>query len=164
MEYKHIRDCWNALKYCKTRDEMIKTVATFPLWAGTWTIDPEEEDHTVLVINEWYDENLDDYFTDEDTYDLTEALENKEELENDNSDDEITTVYVLTHCAASENYMPEVFKSKEEAMRILNDWYNSQVEYYADAIVESFCGPDFCQITWNDDTYDILKIFDCNIH
>ncbi len=81
--YTHIRDCWKALEYCKTRDEMIEVIATFPHWSGTWSVSPEDEGY-VTVTNDWYDANLDDYFVDEDTYCLADALEKEEEIPEEN--------------------------------------------------------------------------------
>lgn len=161
--YSHIKDCWNALKFCKTREDMVDVVATFPIWSGTWTISPEEEeDHTVLVTNDWYDGQLDDYFTDEEVFDLTEALDETTDVRTDFETPK--KVYVLTHCAAEENYTPEVFTDKEIAMRVLSDWYNAQIENYAEAIYDSSCGETFCEIIWQDDTYDVVNIFDCEVH
>lgn len=59
--YEHINDCWSALRQCKNRKEVIETINNFPRWSGSWFID---NDHgTILVTNDWYDEQLDDYFS-----------------------------------------------------------------------------------------------------
>lgn len=159
--YSHI-NCWNALRFCKTRDEMADVVSTFPIWSGTWSIGPDREDHTVLVMNDWYDQNLDDYCTDEEIFDLTEALDENTDVRTEFDTPKI--VYVLAHCAAEKNYTPVVFTDKETAMRVLSDWYNAQVENYAEAIFDSSHDATFCEILWNDDTYNTANIFECEVN
>ena len=59
--YEHIHDCWSALRQCKNRKEVIETINSFPRWSGSWFID---NDHgTILVTEDWYDEQFEDYFS-----------------------------------------------------------------------------------------------------
>jgi len=59
--FEHINDCWNALRACENRKEVIETINNFPRWSGSWFIDNDHS--TILVTNDWYDEQLDDYFS-----------------------------------------------------------------------------------------------------
>lgn len=70
-------------------------------------------------------------------------------------------VYVLTHCAAEDNYTPEVFTSRERAQRAMLDIYSNFV-YGADKeqIFSNEITTNEAEIIWVDDTYDKLKIFE----
>lgn len=73
------------------------------------------------------------------------------------------TLYVLTHCAAEENYTPRVFKTLEEARKALKKTYEDLVfneEANTNEWVESFevCD-DSVEIVYVDDSYDRLDIF-----
>ena len=68
-------------------------------------------------------------------------------------------VYVLTHCAAEENYTPEVYKTKEEAVERLKEVYDECVgdESYID---DCELYDEAAVIVYVDDTYDRLDIFE----
>ena len=87
-------------------------------------------------------------------------------------------IYVLTHCAAEENYTPRVFMNKKDAQEALKEEYRSLLidacdfsddvddEYLEE---ESFyvyskeCGDNFAEIVWDDDTYNRLDIFEVEV-
>lgn len=68
-------------------------------------------------------------------------------------------VYVLTHCAAEENYTPEVYKTKEKAVERLKEVYDECVgdESYID---DCELYDESAVIVYPDDTYDRLDIFE----
>ena len=88
-------------------------------------------------------------------------------------------VYVLTHCAAEQNYTPLVFSTKERAEEELKELFkdiivepepeeDEEYEFYEDAPINSAVyeyniGTDFAEITWSDDTYDLLEIFEAEV-
>lgn len=61
--YNHINDCWVAIHECETLDDVIETIAQFPNGFGKW--DVEKVNGRVRVINEYYDGQLDDWYSDE---------------------------------------------------------------------------------------------------
>lgn len=58
MEYKHIRDCWNALAHCESIEELVKTMGEFPNKFGTWAISYADSDG-IEITNYYYDEQAD---------------------------------------------------------------------------------------------------------
>lgn len=58
MEYKHIRDCWNALADCKSIEALVKTMGEFPNKFGTWSISDMDGDG-LEITNYYYDEQAD---------------------------------------------------------------------------------------------------------
>lgn len=48
-EYKHIRDCWNAIAECKTALEIKALIETFPRWSGDWDLEVGEDDELVVT-------------------------------------------------------------------------------------------------------------------
>ncbi|MBQ2183746.1 MAG: hypothetical protein II399_03850 [Lachnospiraceae bacterium] len=71
--YEHINDCWNDIRECKTREELETVLANLPRWSGSWYID--EEDGYLVVTNEYFDGQLDDYFSDSETLDIEAEAE-----------------------------------------------------------------------------------------
>lgn len=73
-------------------------------------------------------------------------------------------VYVLTHCAAEDNYTPIVFTNEEKAQRVMLDIYSNYV-YGADKeqIFSNEITTNEAEIVWVDDTYDKLKIFEVEV-
>ena len=80
-------------------------------------------------------------------------------------------LYVLTHCAAEENYTPQVFLDRKSARKELKriadqciyerdtdneiiDQYTYDFEVYNDA----------AEIIYTDDTYDCLEIFEIEVN
>lgn len=57
MEYKHIRDCWNALADCKSIEALVKTMGEFPNKFGTWAISDMDSDG-LEITNRYYDEQM----------------------------------------------------------------------------------------------------------
>lgn len=58
MEYKHIRDCWNALADCKSIEALVKMIGEFPNKFGTWAISDMDNDG-IEITNYYYDEQED---------------------------------------------------------------------------------------------------------
>lgn len=80
MEYKHINDCWNAIRDCKTIYEVYKTIDQFPRWSGDWDVQVEDNSYfekNYVVYNTYWDENLEGQYTDAETLDI--AVEEGEE-------------------------------------------------------------------------------------
>lgn len=68
MEYKHINDCWAAIRKAKTIEEVKDLFEKFPRWSGDWDI--MVEDGHYVVYNTWFDEQCDDFDTDCETLDI----------------------------------------------------------------------------------------------
>ena len=66
--FEHINDCWNALRECETLDEVRTMIGQFPNCFGKWYV--ENENGSVLVTNEYFDGQLDDWFTEDETLDV----------------------------------------------------------------------------------------------
>ena len=71
-------------------------------------------------------------------------------------------VFVLTHCAAEENYTPEVFTTKLAAEKRLREEFN-------DLMAQGNCLDytlyvDAAEITYTDDTYDRFDIFEVEVN
>lgn len=58
MTYTHIRDCWNQIEQAKTVAAIEDLFEQFPRWSGDWELEINGADDTVIVVNRWYDENL----------------------------------------------------------------------------------------------------------
>ena len=71
-------------------------------------------------------------------------------------------LYVLTHCAAEQNYTPQVFNNKEKAVEALKDMYEGflcEGDYVASDELYATCA----EVVYIDDTYDRLDIFEVNL-
>lgn len=81
-------------------------------------------------------------------------------------------LFILTHCAAEDNYTPRVFQNKTDAILALNKSYDELV-YERDADGEVLCvyGSVYeyniegfrAEITYADDTYDVFEIFEVEV-
>lgn len=70
MEYKHIDDCWNALRETKTWEEAEQLFDTFPIWSGSWMIYTNESG-SYTIENDYRDSNG-DLQTDREDFDFEE--------------------------------------------------------------------------------------------
>ena len=70
-------------------------------------------------------------------------------------------VYVLTHCAAEENYTPSVWMNHEDAKEALKKIANQYVE--SSNLLDYWIENNAASFTWIDDTYDVLNIFEVDI-
>ena len=52
-EFNHINDCWDAVRECKTRDELEGLFEEFPRWSGNWYVDFNHG--YCSVINSYWD-------------------------------------------------------------------------------------------------------------
>ena len=68
-EYKHIKDCWNAIAECKTALEIKALVETFPRWSGDWDLEVTE-DGELAVTNTYFDDSIEDFDMDTDTFEV----------------------------------------------------------------------------------------------
>ena len=71
-------------------------------------------------------------------------------------------VFVLTHCAAEENYTPEVFTNKEKAIERMKDLYEDclfEGDYVATDELYEHCA----EVVYIDDTYDRFDIFEVEL-
>ena len=90
----------------------------------------------------------------------------------------MSKVYVLTHCAAGENYTPRVFANKKDAQKALKEEYRNLIIDACDFsddisdkdledvniyIYSKHCSANSAEIVWDDDTYDRLDIFGVEI-
>ena len=80
MEYKHISDCWEAIRKAKTIDEVEELFEEFPNWAGIWTVQIENNsfDKKVYVVYNTYSQYGD---IQEDAEELEIEVEEEEEEE-----------------------------------------------------------------------------------
>ena len=69
MEYKHINDCWNAIRKATTYDELEDVIWEFPRWSGDWEIVRNSENYC-RVINIYYDEQCETWDEDEEDTDI----------------------------------------------------------------------------------------------
>lgn len=65
MEYKHINDCWEAIRSAKTIEEVNDLFEEFPRWSGDWSVTEQDG-----VYNTWFDEQCGDFYTDRETLDI----------------------------------------------------------------------------------------------
>lgn len=73
MEYKHISECWAAIREAKTIEEVEKLFREFPRWSGDWDIQIETNsffEKNYVVYNTWFDSSVDDFETDCETLDI----------------------------------------------------------------------------------------------
>ena len=75
----------------------------------------------------------------------------------------MTKVYVLTDCAAEDNYTPRVFSKKEDAVKALKEQYNVYVKGNRGAIDEKELYNTRAEIFYVDDTYNILEVFEVEV-
>lgn len=68
MEYKHINDCWNAIRNAKDVNELDDLFDEFPRWSGDWSWFYENDQ--VIVENTYYDKSTDSWETDSETTDI----------------------------------------------------------------------------------------------
>lgn len=79
-------------------------------------------------------------------------------------------LFILTHCAAEENYTPQVFKTREEAQNEMNKTVDNLV-YERDLdgdLISQYTDnfeiyDDRAEIVYPDDTYDCLEIFEVEV-
>lgn len=71
-------------------------------------------------------------------------------------------VYVLTHCAAEENYTPAVYFNKEKAKAAMKADYDENLNNAeaVGAVFDADFADDFASITYTDDTYDVYQLFE----
>lgn len=71
-------------------------------------------------------------------------------------------VYVLTHCAAEENYTPAVYFDKTKARAAMKADYEENLNNAkaADAVFDAEFEDNFASITYADDTYDVYQLFE----
>ena len=61
MEYKHINDCYSAVREAETVDEADALLETFPKWSGDWDLQLEYNSFyvkTYVPYNTHYDKDL----------------------------------------------------------------------------------------------------------
>lgn len=74
----------------------------------------------------------------------------------------MSKVYVLTHCAAEENYTPEVFVDKNKAIERLKDLYDGCL-CEGDYVDNDELYDTAAEIIYVDDTYDRFDIFEVEV-
>ena len=90
MEYKHIKDCWGAIREAKSISELEKLFNEFPRWSGDWSIDLEGTSY--VVTNFYYDPATGDSDTDRETLDIPVEVE----VDDEDLEDKIPTYQVWT--------------------------------------------------------------------
>ena len=68
MEYKHINDCWEAIRNAKTIEEVNDLFEEFPRWSGDWSV--TEQDGVVTVRNSYWDEQCESWEEDKEDIDV----------------------------------------------------------------------------------------------
>ena len=71
-------------------------------------------------------------------------------------------VYVVTHCAAEENYTPNVYTNKQDALAEVKRLYDDCLEN-EDYIDNEEYWEDGFEVVWQDDTYDRVDIHEVDI-
>ena len=74
----------------------------------------------------------------------------------------MSKVYVLTDCAAEENYTPRVFSNKEDAIKALREQYDEYTQE-EDYVCSSELDNNHAEIIYVDDTYNVLDIFEVEV-
>ena len=55
MEFKHISDCWEALREAKSVEEVKTLLETFPRWSGNWEWEwSSVTGETCFIVHNWY--------------------------------------------------------------------------------------------------------------
>lgn len=93
MEYKHINDCWSAVRQAKTADEVYDLLETFPKWSGDWDLRLEDNSFyikTYVLYNTYYDKDLDQEDTSAETLDIPTPEEELPLVEDFEDVDELT--------------------------------------------------------------------------
>lgn len=85
-----------------------------------------------------------------------ENTEPEEEIKIENTRNK---VYVVTHCAAEENYTPSVYINKQDAVAEVKRLYDECMENKEYIDNEEFWTDGF-EVVWKDDTYDRVDIFE----
>lgn len=83
MGYKHINDCWEAIREAKTIEEVENLFEEFPRWSGDWEVVVENDSY--VVYNTYFDKHCDLFDTECETLDI--EVENEDEDEDDEDDD-----------------------------------------------------------------------------
>lgn len=82
----------------------------------------------------------------------------------------MTNLFILTHCAAEENYRPMVFDTLEKAKAKMNKIADELI-YQRDndgEVIGQYSDnfklyPNAVSVNYSDDTYDVLEIFEVGI-
>ena len=72
-------------------------------------------------------------------------------------------VYVVTNCAAEENYTPSVYTNKQDAQAEVKRLYEDYKAGYEDYIDNEEFWNDGFEIVWQDDTYNRVDIFEVEV-
>ena len=83
MEYKHIDDCWNAIRNAKTISEVQDLFDDFPRWSGDWDVEVQYNsffEKCYVVYNYYYDKNLGEEQTDCETLEIPYEDDEDDEL------------------------------------------------------------------------------------
>lgn len=72
-------------------------------------------------------------------------------------------VYVVTHCAAEQNYTPRVFASKNDALDEVKKLYNDLIRDNEDYIDSDEFWKSGFEIIWSDDTYNRVDTFEVEV-
>jgi len=78
MEYKHINDCWAAIREAKTIEEVENLFEQFPRWSGDWDVVIEDDQY--VVYNTYFDEQCDSFDTDCEILDIEVEEDDRSEL------------------------------------------------------------------------------------
>jgi hypothetical protein len=73
MEYKHINDCWAAIREAKTIEEVYQLFREFPRWSGDWDVQVEKDsfyERHYVVYNTYFEPQYDEFNTDYETLDI----------------------------------------------------------------------------------------------
>lgn len=68
MEYKHINDCWAAVREAKTIEEVENLFEQFPRWSGDWDVVVEDDQY--VVYNNYFDPQYGEFNTDFEILDI----------------------------------------------------------------------------------------------
>lgn len=71
-ELKNFEDIRELLRSCSTIHQLVKTVESLPRWSGDW--DLKLTDHSVIVINTYFDAQLDETCEEEEEFELEDLV------------------------------------------------------------------------------------------
>lgn len=71
-------------------------------------------------------------------------------------------LYILTDSTPEANYTPQVFKTKEEAVKALEELYDKYIAEY-DYVDSEVFYETHAEVIYVDDTYNTLDIFEVEI-
>lgn len=118
MEYRHIRDCWNALRDVEpaTIETYEKLLGEFPRWSGHWALQITDENEKICSITNMYVEYGEQQI-DEESFDFSDK------------DKEVEEYQVQYANSEGDIFDGGTFKTFGEAKKAAIDGYHTDEDY-----------------------------------